>query len=153
MQKQSLGFTLVELMTVVVILAMFAAIAIPSYQSYTRRVAASQVEQEMLRISNLLERHKARSFSYQNFATTTATSPANATGSAIKYNIEIFDADDTDSMLTDANASGRNWVMRALSTDNKNFSYLLTSTGMRCKNKTLANISFENCGTVGSESW
>ena len=44
------GFTLIELMVVVVIVAIFAAIAIPSYQNYVRRAEASQVQQEIQRL-------------------------------------------------------------------------------------------------------
>ncbi|MFV5423284.1 prepilin-type N-terminal cleavage/methylation domain-containing protein, partial [Acinetobacter baumannii] len=35
------GVTLIELMVVIVIVAIFASIAIPSYQSYSRRATAS----------------------------------------------------------------------------------------------------------------
>ena len=66
MNKKSSGFTLIELMVVVIIVAIFASVAIPSYQQYVRRANASLAEQEMLRFATLLERHKARSFSYKN---------------------------------------------------------------------------------------
>ena len=40
------GFTLIELMVVVVIVAIFAAIAIPSYQAQVRKAQAAQAQQE-----------------------------------------------------------------------------------------------------------
>ena len=40
------GFTLIELMVVVVIVAIFAAITIPFYQSYIRRAETSKAKQE-----------------------------------------------------------------------------------------------------------
>ena len=58
--KKNDGFTLIELMVVLIIIAIIAAIAIPSYQAYARRALAAQMQQEMQRISVLLERHKAR---------------------------------------------------------------------------------------------
>src|SRR5690606_31427692 len=61
------GFTLIELMVVIVIVAILAAIAIPSYQQYIRRSHLAQVQQEMLKLSEQLERHKAKNFSYKGF--------------------------------------------------------------------------------------
>ncbi len=153
MLNKSSGFTLIELMVVVVIVAIFAAIAIPSYQEYLRRAQASQAQQEIMRLSTLLERHKARSFSYRGFATTDVVLPANATGSSVKYNISIVDGDETSIELTDDNAPGRHWAIRAEPTDTNNFTLLLNSKGLRCKNKTKANVDFESCGTAGREEW
>ena len=152
---KSSGFTLIELMVVVVIVAIFAAIAIPSYQEYVRRAVASQAQQEIQRLATLLDRRKARNFSYRGFATTSAVLPVGATGSAIKYTLTIRDGNDPDLELTDDDAAGRNWAIQAVSSDDKNYTMLLTSTGMRCKNKTTANVDFESCGstTNGSEEW
>lgn len=66
--KQVKGFTLIELMIVIVIMAIFAAIAIPSYQTYMRKGEESKAMQEMLRISQELERYKSKNFNYQGFA-------------------------------------------------------------------------------------
>lgn len=61
------GFTLIELMVVVVVVAILAAIAIPSYQQYIRRAHLAQAQQEMLKLAEQLERHKAKNFSYKGF--------------------------------------------------------------------------------------
>lgn len=61
------GFTLIELMVVVVVVAILAAIAIPSYQQYIRRGHLAQAQQEMLKLAEQLERHKAKNFSYKGF--------------------------------------------------------------------------------------
>ena len=53
------AFTLIELMVVVVIVAIFAAIAIPSYQNFIRRSTTAQAQQEIQRIVTLLERNKS----------------------------------------------------------------------------------------------
>ena len=138
------GFTLIELMIVLVIVAIFAAIAIPSYQSYVRRAHASQAQDQLQQIAVALERHKSRNFNYLNFSlpTNLAVSPKGATGSSIKYNFTV------------ATGSGQSWVILAASTDTRNFSYLMSNTGVRCRNTTLNNIDMTTvtCGT-GREEW
>lgn len=65
--KKIRGFTLIELMIVVVIVAIFAAITFPSYQQYTERRDLAIARQEALRIAAELERFKAKNFSYKGF--------------------------------------------------------------------------------------
>ena len=147
------GFTLIELMIVVVIVAIFAAIAIPSYQTYIRRAQASQAQQEVQRLASELARWKSRNFSYQGFNLTAKTVP--------NYNFEIKDGTDTNLTLNeqDANqqykAAGQSWVIKAISSNENNFSLLMASTGVQCKNKTKANITYTSCGSAanGSEGW
>lgn len=147
MSKQT-GFTLIELMVVVVIIAIIAAFAIPSYQSYVRRANAAQAQQNLQQISVLLERHRVRNFSFKGFNLSTqqdVTVP-------LTYSFDLKDGADTTKALTDLGASGRSWVIKAITTDNQNYNFLMTSTGVRCKNKTAANVSYTGCGT-GSEPW
>ncbi|TXJ03329.1 MAG: prepilin-type N-terminal cleavage/methylation domain-containing protein [Acinetobacter sp.] len=164
--KPALGFTLIELMIVVAIITIIAAIAFPSYQEYARRSSASLAQQEMQKIAEQLERHKAKNFTYRGFdpnyiygvtgAMNSVTLPKGATGSDIKYTITIRDAEDTTKLLTDATdppvIRARGWAMQAASSDAQNFYFLMTSSGLRCKNKTAANMTYTGCG-VGGEAW
>lgn len=171
--KLATGFTLIELMMVLAMIAIFMALAIPSYQEYVRRADASMVQQEMQKIAEQLTRHKAKNFTYRGFdpaylygASSPMTSvilPQGATGTAIKYTITIRDADDTTKLLTAVDGStppkatirGRNWAMKAETADIRNYDFLMTSTGTRCKNKTKANVTYTGCGTTatGKEDW
>ncbi|MCO8041200.1 prepilin-type N-terminal cleavage/methylation domain-containing protein [Acinetobacter bohemicus] len=139
------GFTLVEVIVVVVIVAIFAAIAIPSYQQYVRRVQATQAQNQLQQIAMALERHKSRNFNYQGFVMPTgmAILPKGATGAAVKYNFTIV-----------SGAGGQSWVVTAESKDSRNFSFLMSSRGLRCKNKTWTNINTTTitCG-AGHEEW
>lgn len=136
------GFTLLELMVVVVIIAILAAIAIPSYQAYIRRANESRAMQEMQRMATLLERHRTRNFNYANFNDTANT--------ISQYTVSITDGNGV--ALTDASANRQTWAITATTSDSRNYNLLLTSTGVRCKNKTSFN-TFNGCGTTGSESW
>lgn len=166
------GFTLIELMIVVVIISILTAIAFPSYQEYTRRSDASMAQQEMQKIAEQLERHKAKNFTYRGFdpnyiygqtaAMTSVTLPREATGTGIKYTITIRDAEDSTKLLTDATVPSviraRGWAMQATASDTRNYKLLMTSAGLRCKNKTAANIQYNStkkeweCG-IGGENW
>lgn len=152
------GFTLLEVMVVVMIISVLAAIAIPSYQEYVRRAEASKVTQEMLKLSQDLERYKARNFNYVGFdkAANTAYSVPSTT-----YTITIIDGNITNHNgaevtkgLTDSSATGKKWAMRANANDNysRKYNFLLTSDHLRCKNKTFTNVSYTNCGS-GAGEW
>ncbi|MHA3055626.1 prepilin-type N-terminal cleavage/methylation domain-containing protein [Acinetobacter sp. ANC 4633] len=147
--KKSCGFTLIEMMVAVVIVAILAAIAIPSYQEYARRSRAAQAQQEMQRLAVLLDRCKARNFNYKGFSTASTTVASTTT---YPYTITIVDPDASNVALTDNSAVGRNWAIKATTTDPKNYNFLLTSRGLHCKNKTGFN-SYGDCGSSGSENW
>ena len=64
MKKRS-GFTLIELMIVLVVIAVFAAIAVPSYQAYIQKKDLALAKQEALKMASELERFKNKNFSYK----------------------------------------------------------------------------------------
>ena len=107
------------------------------------------MQQEVQRIASELERWKARNFNYIGYDLT-----ANAvTG----YSFTVTDGEEPAKVLTTANIAGQSWVIQAFNGDGTNFSFLMTSAGIRCKNKTKANIAVTKannagCGT-GGETW
>ena len=150
--KSSQGFTLIEVMVVVVIVAIFAAIAIPSYLEYARRATASQAQQEIQRLAVLLDRHKARNFNYRGFSISSTTV---AQDSSFPYTISIVDNSTSNPALNANSAIGQGWAIKAETSDPKNYTLLQTSTGLKCKNKTSAVVTFDSCSTTdnGSEEW
>ena len=157
--KFNQGFTLIELMVVVAIIAILATIVLPSYQHFVRRGVAAQAQQEIAKLSEQLQRYKSRNFSYKGFNASylyTGSSNFNASTQTLTlnptYTLTIVDGGITHPLLTDRDSSGNVWAIKAESSDARNYSFLLTSKGLRCKNKANNLVTYSTCGT-GAEDW
>ena len=59
------GFTLIELMIVVVIVGILAAVAFPAYQNYVERTRRGQAQADLLELVQLMERRYSNGFDYR----------------------------------------------------------------------------------------
>lgn len=135
------GFTLIELMVTVAMVAILASIAIPSYRQYAIRNAESQAQAKMKQLEIELNRWRATALTYKGFKPAKVASdgttsydydetdnktiyvPANSTSSNYQYKILLVDGDNTanslvrsrsTTTLTNADlVTGRSWVMYA----------------------------------------
>jgi len=60
------GFTLVELLIVIVVVALMSTVAIPLYESYALRAKTSDATTDMLRIQMAIDRFESNSFRLPN---------------------------------------------------------------------------------------
>lgn len=70
------GFTLIEMMVVVVIIGILASIAYPSYQNYVLRSGRTDARDALLNIAQQLERHYTQNNSYTSYTLASTSSQA-----------------------------------------------------------------------------
>lgn len=153
------AFTLIELMITVAIVAILAAIAIPSYDHYIRRADLSTAQQEMQKIAALLEKHRSRNFNYDGFVlkgTATSQGPyfdvPNATNTSVLIPLKAVSGEQKFTLTLAVQA--QSWALKAVSQNPRNNSLFMSSRGVKCKTFTAANINMtdETCGTE-AENW
>lgn len=72
MKTQQQGFTLIELMIVVLTLAILATIAYPSYETYVRQTRLENVRADLMINAQMLERYYAQNKRFPNRPSDTA---------------------------------------------------------------------------------
>jgi len=163
MMNRHKGFTLIELMVTVAMVAILASIAIPSYRQYAIRNAESQAQAKMKQLEIELNRWRATALTYKGFkpakvagdgtisygydaTNNTIYIPVNSTADNYQYKILLVDGDNTanslvptaSSTLSNSLTAGRAWVMFATPNPTKfndAHKILLTSSGTQCKTK------------------
>ncbi|KAF1691381.1 type IV pilin protein [Pseudoxanthomonas koreensis] len=80
------GFTLIELMIVVAVVAILASIAVPSYQEQIRKSRRAQAKADIVEYMQMAERYFTVNNTYVGFALPVAVSPREA-GATPRYDL------------------------------------------------------------------
>jgi len=86
LQRGPGGFTLIELMITVAVVAILAAIAIPSYQDHVRKSRRAQAKADLVELGQLLERFHTVQNTYSGFSLAFSQSPREG---GAQYNISL----------------------------------------------------------------
>lgn len=136
-RRRAAGFTLIEVMIVVAIVAILAAIALPSYQEYVRRGHRAEARAGLQQAATWMERAATAQGTYP----VTADFPGGlATVPSGRYSIALASTDGATWTLTASRVAGT-----AQATD-KCGNYTLTNTGLR-------NITGNASGTTVLDCW
>ena len=145
------GFTLIELMIVVAVIGMLAAIALPSYRSYIVRAARVEAQTELLELASLQEKIFLNSNGYAFSVTggyngTSAGGLGRTTGTTKdgKYTLSLVDAAGT--VMT---AAAPTFVLLATPTAGGS----QVGDGTMSVNEAGRRVCTPTCGPNGAANW
>nr|WP_312540254.1 prepilin-type N-terminal cleavage/methylation domain-containing protein [Moraxella sp. CTOTU47616] len=138
------GFTLIELMIVVALIGVLAAIAYPSYQRYVIKTKRTDMMTEMQNIASQIESQKLAMGRYTDIPlasvlmgnVTAGTVSYPATNSL--YDVSIWDASTTNAeKMIGNNITNRQWEIRAVPRTAKQMAndgtLTLNAQGLKCR--------------------
>jgi type IV pilus assembly protein PilE len=101
------GFTLIELMIVIVVVAILASIAWPSYSDSVRKSRRGQAKADLLEVAQLAERFRTVNGTYTGFAVPAVLTQSPRTGNGIaRYDVAVATTASTFSLTATPRAGG-----------------------------------------------
>ena len=159
--KAQQGFTLLELLVVMVMITILAAIAIPSYDRYIAHSYQAKAQAEVLMLSERLESYRGRQLNYAGFTAEQESSPGliylptDATAKNYRYKIEVLDLNTHQDLQQSVIGQGYKIIatpnpsaQRAL---RESPSYFLSSMSQKCASRVRLGATSQDCGATTQE--
>ena len=145
MMKTQRGFTLVELMVVLVIIAILTTIAYPSYQEQVRKTRRADCAAALVGLAAAMERHFSTNSSYTGAAASGANTGSPAIyatqcpldGGAATYNLNISAATNTSYTVTATPTGGQSGDKCGILT--------LSNTGLKGISNADTGVTVQDC--------
>ena len=146
--KKDRGFTLIELMVVVIVIAILAAIAIPSYLNQTRKARRNNAEDALQQIALREERYRAECPTFCDTSTTPsgcstcnwAALGGDPSGTYYTYTVTLAPATSSTPPTYSILATGKSTQLkdfdRSSGSDCKNLTYAIDTSGVVNKTPT-----------------
>lgn len=132
MVNASKGFTLIEVMIVVVIIAILAAFAMPSYQQYKIKTERTTMKTEMAEVALRLQRYKITNFIFVRNGTAVMLGDIDVPSNFPRTGTVLY-------TLALSNVTANNWTLTATPKSTalmkNDGSLVLNSRGERCWTK------------------
>lgn len=100
MKRTARGFTLIEMMIVIVLIGILSAIAIPNYQSYLRRAVCEDAKATLVGAANVMERFRSQNNTYVGAILATSGYDQSPVDGAAQFNIVAENLTPTSYLLT-----------------------------------------------------
>nr|WP_324621099.1 type IV pilin protein [Acinetobacter sp. IK40] len=145
---KNLGFTLIEIMIVVAVIGILAAIAYPSYNEYVRKTKRVAVESEMLDIAARLQRYKVINFTFLKNGVPITLDDIHHNGLSPQTGLTLYNL-----QLSDVAAG--TWTLTATPTGTQTGDghLVLNNRGQRCWTKGSDKNSGTACVPSATSNW
>nr|WP_288256249.1 type IV pilin protein [uncultured Pseudomonas sp.] len=134
LSRKTSGFTLIEVMIVVAIVGILAAVAYPSYQEHVRKTKRADAQAALMELSQFMERFYTANGRYLTSANAAPALPFDAApkdGGSKSYDLAFAESEDPDA----PNPSANSYILEAVPTgsmaDDKCGTLTLSNTGAK----------------------
>ena len=144
------GFTILELMIVITLMIVINGIILTGVMSYLSASRQQEVQAKMAMLVADLDSQWRFKQTFAGYRNVTVKVPKSSY--ILPYTVTIYDRD-TGGSLTSSSAIGKRYAIVAIPEDKKSAAFYVDELGVQCTNNIPSQVTYEGCGTSGSNTW